>query len=112
MLREIVVNLQSIFVSPSEVEAFRHMVPTIVTIKYKIEHGTYIAFIEYLDDIKVQGLLITEGSNEEEVNRNLNQLIYMNSKVPEKVRPYYGNMFNFKINKNVAKSGELVFARA
>lgn len=67
---------------------------------------------EAVDDDKVKGLLITEGKSEQELNRNLNQLIYMNAKVPEKVRPYYGNMFNFSIDENAAKSGELVLARA
>lgn len=88
------------------------MIPLQVSIQYKINDGNYIAFLEAVDDKKIRGLLITEGKSEEELNRNLNQLIYMNAKVPEKVRPYYGNMFNFRINENAAKSGELVLARA
>jgi hypothetical protein len=112
MLRDAIINFQSIFVSPSEVEAYRHMVPRQVSIQYKIDDGSYIAFLEAVDDDKVKGLLITEGKSEQELNRNLNQLIYMNAKVPEKVRPYYGNMFDFSISENAAKSGELVLARA
>lgn len=112
MFRELFIKAQSAFVTPDEVAAFRSMIPREVSIQYKIDKDDYIAYLEAVDDKKIKGLLITEGKTEEELNNNLNQLIYMNVNIPEKVRPYYGNSFEFKINDHVAKSGELVLARA
>lgn len=111
MLRDFIINLQSLFVSAEEIAAFRSKVPRQVSIQYKIEDGSYIAFLERVDNDRIKGLLITEGKSEAELNTNLNQLIYMHAKIPERIRPHYGNKFEFKIDKNAARSGELVLAR-
>lgn len=111
MLREFLIKLQSFLVDGDEVSAYRSMVPSRVSIRYKKDNDTYIAFVNVVDGEKIKGLLITEGKTIEELQKNLNQLIYMNAKIPEKIRPYYGNMFTFPIVDGLQKAGELTLVK-
>jgi len=112
MLHDSIVKLQSYFVGADEVAAYRSMVPRTVSVKWRRDDDVYIAFLERVDEKSIEGLLITEGKTADELNYNLNQLIYINSKIPERIRPYYGNMFRLDIGAKTAKTGKLVLARA
>lgn len=112
MLRDLVTRIQSYFVDGEEVSAYRSMIPSRVSIQYKKDNDAYIAYVDSVDDKDVKGLLITEGKTVKELQQNLNELIYINAKIPEKIRPYYGNMFHFPFEDSLKTSGELTLVKA
>ena len=113
MLRDFVLKIQSrFFVDSDEVAAYRTVIPQYVNFSYKKDNKYYIGYIEDIAGSKIEGLLITQATTPDGLITNLNQLVYSHIKMPEKIRPYYGNMFQPRNGLNFNKAGEIKLVKA
>jgi len=112
MIKDIIKKFQSFFVDPEEVAAYQTVLPTKIHISFKKDSGYYICFIDGFGEDKVKGLLITEAKTYDGLITNLNQLVYSHIKMPEKIRPYYGNRFQPSAESRQRETGELTLVRA
>lgn len=111
MLRDTLIRLRSRLVSPDVVAAYEHALPHTISISYKKDANYFIGYVNEVDGEEIPGLLMTQGKTAEELVTNINQLAYMHTKVPEHIRPYYGNVFHFSELALKSKSGSLVLQR-
>jgi len=112
MIKDIITKIRSTFADPEEVAAYRYTIPSRINISFKKDKEFIIAYINDVDGDTIDGLLITQGKDTQELITNINQLVYNYIKMPEYVRPFYGNMFNPPIGSKLKTSGKLVLERA
>lgn len=78
---------------PDAVAAYRSTLPKNIQVSVKQDNDCLIATVHQVDKKEVKGLLITEAKDMPSLINMVNDLVYTYARVPENVRPYYGNVF-------------------
>jgi hypothetical protein len=112
MFRNALIKIQARFVDPEEVAAYETTIPNRIHISFKKDDEYFIGFIDEVNEEPIKGLLITQGKTQEELITNLNQLVYTHIKMPEKIRPYYGNRYQPEVGSALSNAGELTLSKA
>lgn len=87
---------------PVSVAAYHTVLPRNIHVSLKRDKGYILARVDEVGEDSIKGLLITEAKDMDQLIKNVNDLIYTYVKMPENIRPYYGDVFipeNYKKNK-------------
>ncbi len=78
---------------PVSVAAYRTVLPKNIHVSVKKDKEYFIATVDKVNEEKITGLLITEAKDMDSLIRMVNDLIFTYIKMPDNIRPYYGDIF-------------------
>ena len=95
---------------PDSVAAYHTVLPKNVHVALKKDGEHLIAVVDKVGGKKIKGLLITEAKDLDSLVSSVNDLIYTYVKMPDNIRPYYGEVFQPEGYRRNAKELTLVKA--
>lgn len=93
---------------PDAVAAYHTVLPKNIHVSIKKDGECLLARINEVDKTKIKGLLITEAKDIDSLVGNVNDLVFTYVKMPNNIRPYYGNVFKPEGYKKNSKDLVLV----